>query len=293
MDSALPNYFSQMNQVGTKSAADAKEPIAWVFEETQPPPTLDRMPRPTVEPSAETPLDAQVKDDSSPPTAEVDMKADAKEPIAWVFEETQPPPTLDRMSRPKVETAVETPPVSQVKDDVPPTAAAEVDTKAAQEEATRMEQETLREAQEALRAAEEEARKLAYERKRIEEQVKLVQEANARRMLEIETRAKRESFRKQRALLAARLEMEKKSGISKTSTSLEMTSSAVQEQSGTVDDAAALEDPIPPQFRVLSAKYMARLEKAAKSNPKSLKEEFEKMRIAKDGENDDGESPYV
>jgi hypothetical protein len=239
MDSALPNYFSQMNQVGTKSAADAKEPIAWVFEETQ------------------------------------------------------PPPTLDRMSRPKVETAVETPPVSQVKDDVPPTAAAEVDTKAAQEEATRMEQETLREAQEALRAAEEEARKLAYERKRIEEQVKLVQEANAKRMLEIETRAKRESFRKQRALLAARLEMEKKSGISKTSTSLEMTSSAVQEQSGTVDDAAALEDPIPPQFRVLSAKYMARLEKAAKSNPKSLKEEFEKMRIAKDGENDDGESPYV
>ena len=67
-----------------------------------------------------------------------------------------------------------------------------------------MEQEKLREAQEALRAAEEEARKLAYERKRIEEQVKLVQEANARRMLEIETRAKRESFRKQRALLAAR-----------------------------------------------------------------------------------------
>jgi hypothetical protein len=157
-----------------------------------------------------------------------------------------------------------------------------------------MEHETLREAQEALRAAEEEARKLAYERKRIEEQVKLVQEANAKRMLEIETRSKRESFRKQRALLAARLEMEKKSRISKkTSTSLEMTSPAVQEPSGTVDDAAAIEDPIPPQFRVLSVKYMARLEKAAKSNPKSLKEEFEKMRIAKDGENDDGESPYV
>ena len=267
MDSAMPNYFGQMNQAGTKPAADAKEPIAWVFEETQ------------------------------------------------------PPPTLDRMSRPSVESVVESPPTGQVQESPPPTI--EEATKTAQEEVKKIEQEKLREAEEALRAAEEEAKKLAYERKRIEQEVQLVSEANARRILEIETRAKRESFRKQqallsarlsmvqnaraqvlkkqeshakqRALLTARLDMETKGRLLQTPTSLEMSSSTVEKQSETIEDAAAvaLQDPIPPQFRVLSAKYMARLEKAAESNPKSLKDEFEKLRIAKDGENDDGDSPYV
>ena len=105
---------------------------------------------------------------------------------------------------------------------------------------------------------------------------------------------KRESFATQRALLTARLDMDTKRRILKTPTNLEMTNLAVPEESDTIDDTmASLEDPIPPQFRVLSAKYMARLEKAARSNPKSLKDEFEKLRIAKEGENDNGDSPYV
>ena len=78
MDSAMPNYFGQMNQAGTMPAADAKEPIAWVFEETQPPPTLDRMSRPKVEPAVEAPPNVQVKETSQAAVEEATKVAHTK-----------------------------------------------------------------------------------------------------------------------------------------------------------------------------------------------------------------------
>jgi hypothetical protein len=47
------------------------------------------------------------------------------------------------------------------------------------------------------------------------------------------------------------------------------------------------EDTISPKLRILSSKYMARLEKAAESNPKVLRDELEKMRKVVDADDDD------
>lgn len=53
-----------------------------------------------------------------------------------------------------------------------------------------------------------------------------------------------------------------------------------------VASSDSLDEPISPKLPILGAKYMARLEKAAKNNPKVLREELEKRRVIEDDDDE-------
>ena len=84
----------------------------------------------------------------------------------------------------------------------------------------------------------------------------------------------------------------------KTSEPIKATEQSTGSSTGILDSAGTAmpkvetspseeEDDIPPQFPIFGAKYMARLERAARSNPLPLRDELEKRRVI-DDEDDEG-----